>query len=178
LSDPRFKHAAFKRGAFLLAAVLAAGTALAPGVRAQGTGLPPPSVPDTGTALPGLGDPSVPAKPSSPGGMPDATAPRGGIYSGTDLPPVPGSRQPILCPIVHAGRLLASSDVYDGTPLRGTLMRAHDKIWTLPPHEWPGDAYYISCEYGYDRPPLGIRLPQYVRSCRRPNDDPVQVACR
>jgi hypothetical protein len=170
-----------KRATLLLATVLLAGTALAPAVRAQGSGLLAPSTPDTGIpggSLPSLGDDDATPATPPPGGLPDATTPRGGIYSGTDLPPVPGNRQPIICPIVHAGRLLASSDVYDGPPLRGTLMRVHDQKWTLPPHDWPGDAYYLSCEYGYDRPPFGVRLPAYVRTCSRPNDDPVQVACR
>jgi hypothetical protein len=54
---------------------------------------------------------------------------------------------------------------------------SREGAWKLTPHSWPGDAYYLSCEYGEDRPPLGIRLPQRVRECRRPKDDMTQVSC-
>lgn len=187
-----------RRAAILLAACLFAGPALA-----QGTGVPGTGIPGTGTQAPGipggsqsnmglpdagapgagmpapavpdLGDDSTASPPPNPGSP--GTSPGSHIYTGTDLPPVPGSAMPFTCPTVHGGRLLASSDIYDGTPLRGTLMPPRNDKWTLPPHEWPGNFYYISCEYGYDRPPLGIRLPPRVKTCARPAEDPTQVAC-
>ncbi len=160
--------------------------ALLPGAAAPAPGLPGTGLPDTGlpgTGLPGLGTPAagLPGLGSGSDVAPAAPAPANPgarIYTGTGLPPLPGSIQPFTCPTVHGGRLLVASDVYDGSPLRGSLMPSRNGKWSLPPHNWPGNAYFISCEYGYDRPPLGIRLPQRVRVCKRPTDDPTQVACR
>ncbi|MDE2332958.1 MAG: hypothetical protein KGK10_00295 [Rhodospirillales bacterium] len=124
-----------------------------------------------GGGLPGLESGSAITSPPS-------VNPGARIYTGTGLPPLPGSIAPLTCPTVHGGRLLVRSDVYNGPPMRGSVMPLRNGKWSLPPHNWPGDAYFISCEYGYDRPPLGIRLPQRVRVCKRPADDPTQVACR
>ena len=153
----------------------------APGVAVPGVAAPPMAMPDP-LVFPDMSAPDT--------GMPDASAPdastpeAGGvpapgnaIYSGTGLPPLPGSAPAFTCPTMHGGRLLASSDVYDGTPLRGMPVPSREGEWKLAPHSWPGDAYYLSCEYGVDRPPLGIRLPQRVRACRRSKDDPTQVSC-
>ena len=168
----------------LLALALLAGPALAQGALAQGAPAQGAGLP--GMTLPGSIAPSMPAplpddenpSASAPQASPDVTAPGSQVYTGTGLPPVPGSTPPITCPIVHGGRLLASSDVYDGPPLRGNLVPQRNRKWHLKPHDWPGNAYYLSCEYGYDRPPLGIRLPARVKTCIRPNGDPVQVACK
>jgi hypothetical protein len=183
------------RAAILLAASLFAGAALAQGTGLPGTGLPGTGLPGTGlpgtglpgTSLPGMGGPgaAIPGLGTDEGTSPSAPNPNASgdltpsskIYTGTGLPPLPGSRQPITCPTVHGGRLIASSDVYDGSPMRGTLMPQRNGKWNLPPHDWPGNAYFISCEYGYDRPPLGIRLPQRISACERPKGDPTQVAC-
>ncbi len=149
---------------------------------AGGSGAPPSIAPGgivprtgiyTGTnplPLPG----TTPPQAIAPGGI----VPKSGIYVGTGPAPLPGSSAPFTCPTFHGARLLVSSHIYDGPPLNGTLMPDRNGIWHLPPHDWPGHAYYLSCDYGYDRPPLGIRLPQHVRSCKRPTGDPTQVTCR
>jgi hypothetical protein len=167
------------RVAVLFAASLFAGTALAQGTGLPGTSLPGMGVPGAGIPGLGTGDSTNPSNRSEQApGTSTNNAPSSRLYTGTGLPPLPGSRMAITCPTVHGGRLLVSSDVYNGSPIRGTLMPQHGGKWSLPPHDWPGDAYFISCEYGYDRPPLGIRLPQHVRACERPKDDPMQVSCR
>ncbi len=180
------------------------GTGL-PGTGASGTGVPGTGVPDLGLqgSGNGTGAGAATAPSTAPGGIvpktgiytgtsplplpgttttpsiaPGGIVPNTGIYTGTGPLPMPGGGMVYTCPTVHGGRLLVGSHIYDGPPLDGTLMPNRNGKWHLPPHDWPGHAYYLSCEYGYDRPPLGIRLPQHVGACRRPTGDTTQVTCR
>ncbi len=175
---------AFAQGAANPGSVIpATPPAVTPGARVPGATMPAPSMPVPnipGLSIPG---PNIPGSIFTGGGMPGSPstgaaspglssspdAPPGGIgqlYGGTGLPPVPGTALPFTCPAKDGGRALATSHVYDGSPLRGMPLPGVRGTWTLRPHNWPGNAYYIDCEYGLDRPPLGIRLPSHVRSCR------------
>lgn len=140
-----------------------------PGLAIPGLAIPGPNIPGSifsGTGMPNTFSPGT----SAPGGV-------GQLYGGTGLPPLPGTALPFTCPTVMGGRLLATSDVYDGPPLRGMPAPGRGGAWTLRRHNWPGNAYYLDCEYGLDRPPLGIRLPSHVRSCKRPRGQPHQIIC-
>ncbi len=181
---------AFAQGAASPGSVIPATPgARVPGATMPGSAIPVPNIP--GLTIPG---PNIPGSiftgggmpgdsatgAASPGGSSSPDAPPGGIgqlYGGTGLPPVPGTALPFTCPTKYGGRRLETSDIYDGSPMRGMPLPSVRGTWTLRPHDWPGNAYYIDCEYGLDRPPLGIRLPANIRSCKRPRGKPHQVVC-
>ena len=174
--------------AALLAALLAAGPAFGQGLPnaiapLPGATLPAPTIPSTPAPGGIVGPtPGITGMGSGENGMPAArggiVGPTTGVYTGTNLAPMPGAALPFTCPKEHGGRRLASSDVYDGPPMTGNLVIQTGGAWHLKPQEWPGNAYYISCEYGVDRPPLGVRLPARIHECKRPLGSTTEVVCK
>lgn len=169
-----------------LITALLAGPALAQGLPEPTPGVPRVTLPNTNTLVPqapvgGIVGYGGTGSGAGPGTTPDATGgivPPTGIYTGTSLAPGPGAVVPYTCPAEHGGRTIASSDVYDGPPMTGRLVAQSGGAWRLKPHAWPGDSYYLSCEYGLDRPPLGVRLPARIRECKRPVGSIKQVVCK